>query len=132
MINNKQKINYLFNNKILQKRFLENPEIEAVSILLQETMPEMSIITKEKKEIYDEIWNTIASKNTNILLGYTKENAETPEEIKLEELVEGVSFLAGYLNPVTFYGYTDESKTPVKHNSNLVHSQELYKLLRGE
>ena len=43
-------INNLFNNKILQKRFLENPEIEAVSILLQETMPEMSIITKEKKE----------------------------------------------------------------------------------
>ena len=43
-------INNLFNNKILQKRFMENPEIEAVSILLQETMPETSIITKEKKE----------------------------------------------------------------------------------
>lgn len=43
-------INNLFNNKILQKRFMENPEIEAVSILLQENMPETSIITKEKKE----------------------------------------------------------------------------------
>ena len=43
-------INNLFNNKILQKRFMENPDIEAVSILLQETMPETSIITKEKKE----------------------------------------------------------------------------------
>ena len=29
---------------------MQNPEIAAVSILLQETMPETSIITKEKKE----------------------------------------------------------------------------------
>ena len=43
-------INNLFNNNILQKRFIENPEIEAVSILLQETMPEKAIITKENKE----------------------------------------------------------------------------------
>ena len=43
-------INNLFNNQILQKRFMKNPEMEAVSILLQETMPERSIITKEKKE----------------------------------------------------------------------------------
>ena len=43
-------INNLFNNKILQKRFMENTEIEAVSILLQETMPETGVITKEKKE----------------------------------------------------------------------------------
>lgn len=43
-------INNLFNNQILQKRFVQNPEMEAVSILLQETMPESSIITKENKE----------------------------------------------------------------------------------
>ena len=43
-------INNLFNKNILQKRFMENPEIEATSILLQETMPETFIITKEKKE----------------------------------------------------------------------------------
>lgn len=43
-------INNLFNDKILQKRFMENPEMEAVSILLQETMPESFIITKENKE----------------------------------------------------------------------------------
>jgi len=43
-------INNLFNNNILQKRFIKNPEIEAISILLQETMPEISIITKENKE----------------------------------------------------------------------------------
>lgn len=43
-------INNLFHDNILQKRFMKNPEIEAVSILLQETMPETSIIAKEKKE----------------------------------------------------------------------------------
>ena len=43
-------INNLFNDEILQKRFMQNPEIEAVSILLQERMPETFIITKENKE----------------------------------------------------------------------------------
>ncbi len=43
-------INNLFNKNILQKRFVKNPEIEAITILLQETMPETAIITKEKKE----------------------------------------------------------------------------------
>ena len=43
-------INNLFNNNVLQKRFMENPELEAVSILLQERMPETFNITKENKE----------------------------------------------------------------------------------
>lgn len=43
-------INNLINQNILQKRFIQNPEIEAVSILLQETIPDTFIITKEKKE----------------------------------------------------------------------------------
>ena len=43
-------IDNLFNKNIFQKRFLANPEIEGVSILLQETMPEKAIITKENKE----------------------------------------------------------------------------------
>lgn len=48
-------INNLFSGNILSKRFMKNPEIEAVSILLQETMPEKSIITKEKKEKVEKI-----------------------------------------------------------------------------
>ena len=43
-------INNLFNNEILQKRFMENPEMEAVNVLLQETMPEVTIINKDNKE----------------------------------------------------------------------------------
>ena len=48
-------INNLFNNNILQKRFVENPEISATTILLQETMPEKSIITKEDKEKVEQL-----------------------------------------------------------------------------
>ena len=43
-------INNFLNEGILQKRFAQNPEIEAVSILLQERMPNKFIITKENKE----------------------------------------------------------------------------------
>lgn len=42
-------INNFFHDNILQKRFSANPEIGAVEILLQETMPEKRIITKEEK-----------------------------------------------------------------------------------
>lgn len=43
-------INNLINNNIFQKRFIENPEVKAVEILLQERMPETFIVTKEEKE----------------------------------------------------------------------------------
>lgn len=43
-------LNNFINDNILQKRFISNPEIESVSILLQERIPEKSITTKEKKE----------------------------------------------------------------------------------
>ena len=48
-------INNLFNNNILQERFSANPEIAASLILLQETMPENRIITKEEKIKLDKI-----------------------------------------------------------------------------
>ncbi len=43
-------INNLINNNIFQERFMKNPEVEAVSILLQEKMPETFIVTKEEKK----------------------------------------------------------------------------------
>jgi cyclic beta-1,2-glucan synthetase len=48
-------INNLFNKKILQKRFMKNPEMQAINILLEERMPENVVITKEKKEKIDKI-----------------------------------------------------------------------------
>lgn len=50
-------INNLINNKILQERFMENPQIKAVDILLQERMPEDVVITKQKKEKIEKIKN---------------------------------------------------------------------------
>ncbi|MCI9245900.1 MAG: hypothetical protein HFJ30_01945 [Clostridia bacterium] len=43
-------INNLFHQNILQKRFMKNPQMQAIDILLQEKMPENIIITKEEKE----------------------------------------------------------------------------------
>jgi len=42
-------INNLFRDNIIQERFANNPEIEAIDILLQERTPEKIIITKEEK-----------------------------------------------------------------------------------
>lgn len=83
------------------------------------------------------LFSGLTHENRVTVTGAFEENGFDHEEIQISELVEETNkFLAsqlkGKLNPVTFYGYTDESKTPVKHNSNLVHSQGLYKLLRGE
>ena len=83
------------------------------------------------------LFSGLTHENRVTVTGALEENGFDHEEIQISELVEETnkvlaSQLKGKLNPVTFYGYIDESKTPVKHNSNLVHSQELYKLLRGE
>lgn len=82
------------------------------------------------------LFSGLSQENRVTVTGALEENGFDHAEIKLNELVAeispGAAIIVGNLNPVTFYGYTDESKTPVKHNSNLVHSQELYKLLRGE
>lgn len=48
-------INNLFNENILQKRFMKNPEIEGLDVLLQEKMPETALVTKEKKEKVEKI-----------------------------------------------------------------------------
>lgn len=82
------------------------------------------------------LFSGLNHENRVTVTGALEENGFDHAEIKLNELVAeispGAAIIVGNLKPVTYYGYTDESKTPVKHNSNLVHSQELYKLLRGE
>jgi len=48
-------INNLFNKNILQTRFMKNPEMQAINILLEERMPENVIITKKKKKKVNKI-----------------------------------------------------------------------------
>lgn len=48
-------INNLINDKIFQKRFMENPEIEEIKLLLEEKIPETFITTKKTKEQIEKI-----------------------------------------------------------------------------
>ena len=48
-------LNNFFHENIMVNRFMQNPEIEAVDILLQERMPKVAILTKEKKERIEKI-----------------------------------------------------------------------------
>ena len=50
-------VNNLINNNILPERFMANPEMKAIDILLQERMPESLIVTKEKKEKVERVVN---------------------------------------------------------------------------
>jgi len=54
--------------------------VKAIKILTKDAKTSMfanlPLVTKTQKEIYDEIWNTIASKNPNIKLGYSSENVK--------------------------------------------------------
>lgn len=40
----------------------------------------LSNITRKSKEIYDEIWDTIVSKNSDMLVGYTEENIKVHKD----------------------------------------------------
>ena len=91
-------INNLINDNILQKRFIKNPEMQAVSILLQETMPEKSIITKEDKEKveklkYKDYENYIERKYTKIDERLIRGNVISNENymVALNQKGEGVS-----------------------------------------
>ena len=91
-------INNLFNDKILQKRFMKNPEMQAISILLQETMPEKSITTKEDKEKveklkYKDYENYIENKYTKIDEKLIRGNVISNENytIAINQKGEGVS-----------------------------------------
>lgn len=70
-------INNLFNNNILQKRFMENPQIQAVDILLQEKMPENMIITKEEKEKVEKV--KYVDDQTYMQKEFTKPITKLPE-----------------------------------------------------
>ena len=59
-------INNLFNNNVLQERFMGNPEIKAIDVLLQERMPENMLITKEIKEKVEKIKYTGSDNYTEV------------------------------------------------------------------
>ena len=70
-------INNLFKNNIMQKRFMKNPELKAIDILLQEKMPENIIITKEEKEKVEKI--KYVYDNNYSVREITKPNLKIPQ-----------------------------------------------------
>ena len=91
-------INNLINDNILQNRFMENPEIKAIDILLQERMPRDMLITKEKKEKTRKIKyvgydNYIENKYTKIYEFPRKCNILSSEDylIEIDDRGEGFS-----------------------------------------
>lgn len=69
-------INNLVKDKIIQKRFMQNPEMQSVAILLEERMPENVIITKEKKENPEKIKYAVDEVYTERV--YQKVNEKLP------------------------------------------------------
>ena len=45
------------------------------------SIAEIDLVTKKKKEIYEEIWKNIVEKNDKIVLGYTQENIKQMKEL---------------------------------------------------
>ena len=70
-------INNVLNQDIIQKRFNNNPEVEAVNILLEERMPVDLIITKEKKETPEKFKNYGD-------IGYIERIIDKPERLDLK------------------------------------------------
>ncbi len=88
-------INNGLKNNIFQKRFMRNPEMEGIKVLLQETVPNNIILTKEKKEkaqkikykIYDEYSQRTTGVNAISTNNYTAINYQNGlETSKLNDI----------------------------------------------
>ncbi len=89
-------INNVLNDNIFQKRFMNNPQIKGVKILLEENMPEDVIITKENKdkvekvrydgfEVFPARKDGINIISTNELTNIEKEDGKN--QTKIEDIV---------------------------------------------
>ena len=136
-------INNLFNNNIFQKRFMENPEMQAINILLEERMPENVIITKEKKEKIQKIkhsnydyysertfnkiaegYNLIANQNYSLVIdeegnGYSKYNDILINRYKpTSDIKQGIFFYIKNIKNKKIWtnGYNSVYEKPDKYN----------------
>ncbi|MCI8397617.1 MAG: hypothetical protein HFJ52_08500 [Clostridia bacterium] len=107
-------INNLVNKNIFPNRFMRNPEIQAIDILLQERMPRNMLITKERKEKTKKIKytgynNYIEKKYTKIDAILRKSNILSNEEylIEINDKGEGYSKHKGIL--INKYKETEDS-----------------------
>ena len=139
-------INNLINNNILQKRFMLNPEMQSINILLEERMPENVIITKEKKEKVEKIkyenfdfysektinkisndlnrYNLLANKNYTIVMddkgnGYSKFKDVLINRFKpTSDIEQGIYFYIKNIKnkKVWTNGYSQATEKPDKYS----------------
>ena len=139
-------INNLFNNNIFQKRFMKNPEMQSINILLEERMPENVIITKEKKEKVEKIkydnydfysektfskisndvekYNLIANKDYSIITdekgnGYSRyKNILVNRYKPTSDIEQGIYFYIKNIKNKKIWtnGYNYECEKPDKYN----------------
>jgi len=108
-------INNFFNNNILQERFSNNPEISALQILLEETMPEKRIITNEEKlkpskityQDYQNYAQRIYTKQRDQMLGINV-LANEDYSILIDQKGRGYSKYKNYL--INRFNYTSDEE----------------------
>lgn len=125
-------INNLINDNILQNRFMKNPEVKAVDILLQERMPSDMLITKEKKEKtkrkkfigYD---NYIENKYTKVESFRRKCNVLSGEDylIEIDDKGNGYSKYKDIL--INKYKETEDSSCGIFFYIRNVSTKEIWK-----
>ena len=90
-------INNYINKNVMVKRFGNNPEIEAMDILLQERMPKKAIVTKEKKEKIEKMkmkdyQNYVETVFNKVEYGLEKINVISNGEYTICTLTDGRGF----------------------------------------
>ena len=153
-------IDNLLNNDVIKKRFKQNPEIEAVDILLQEKMPENMITTKEEKEKIEKIKyvdyedytqrkyskinenlnisNVIANDNYTIVLdqygnGYSKfKDLQVNRYKETDEAEQGIKFYIKNIRNKNIWTntYSKNLRTPDKYD--IIFSPEANKIVRND
>ena len=86
-------INNLLNNEIMQDRFMENPEMKATEILLQEKMPQNVVIDTGKTEVkkikyHDYEENAIWNEGSNVLSTHEYSKTTFENGISLNKIDE--------------------------------------------
>lgn len=151
-------INNLVKDKIIQKRFMQNPEMQSIAILLEERMPENVIITKEKKEkvekirykieeVYTErvqqkvnrmlpISNVISNNNYTIVMGDKGNGYSKYKDIiinrykKTEDIAQGIFFFIKNVKTKRIWtsNYTNYLSKPDKYQIKF--TQDKDKIIR--
>ena len=65
------------------------------------SIAEIDLVTKKKKEIYEEIWKNRVENNDKIVLGYTQENIKQMKEL-YKKKKQNICLSTGYKRLVLF------------------------------